>query len=499
MPRFAFASDDYVVQDGETLSQIADRFGFPIQTLLDVNGITDPDSIHAGQVIQIPGLAPGVSAPVPTTSTTAAYTVAAGDTLASIADKYGVSLSALANANAITNVDSIVIGQVLAVPGEAPSAPASTTAAEPEAPGTTYTVKSGDTLFTIAGGFGVSVTAIVEANGLASENLIRVGDVLAIPGVPGSSPVPSPGLPSGTSGIVHVVVAGETLSGIADQYGVTLAALAAANDLADLDSVRVGDKLLVPVAGPQAPTPSNQSHIVHEGETLSDIAARYGVSVSALAEVNGISNTSMIVVGQTLTLPDGAKQLPPPPDAQHTVQPGESLASIAAAYGTSTQALAAANGIDNPNLIVPGQILDVPAGTASAASRQDMGTILENAAAEFGISAALVKAVAWQESGWNQAMVSHAGAVGVMQVIPPTADWALLVLVPSATEWDTNPVDNARMGAAILQHWLVESNWDVDTAVAAYFQGWRSLHEIGLFDETRDYVANVKALIPQFQ
>ncbi len=174
----AFASTEHVVQEGETLSQIANRYGFPVQTLLDVNGIDDPNAIHAGQVIEIPGFASG-DEPV---ATGRYHTVVAGDTLAGIAAFYGLPLQTLAEANAIANVNLVRVGQALLIPGGSPS-PAPTQA--PDAHGTTYTVKPGDTLFTIAGGFGVSMTAIVEANGLASENLIRVGEVLIIPGVPG--------------------------------------------------------------------------------------------------------------------------------------------------------------------------------------------------------------------------------------------------------------------------------------------------------------------------
>ena len=86
-----------------------------------------------------------------------------------------------------------------------------------------------------------------------------------------------------------------------------------------------------------------------------------------------------------------------------------------------------------------------------------------------------------------------------MQVMPYTADWALATIIPDATAWETNPMANARMGAAILHHWLVRSDWNVETSLAAYYQGWRSLHEIGMYDETKGYIANVLANVAEFE
>src|SRR4029079_5750463 len=126
-------------------------------------------------VIEIPGFA---SSETPTTPGRY-HTVVAGDTLAGIAAFYGVTLQSMVDANGITNINLVTVGQALLVPGTGP-APAGTPA--PEAHGTTYTVKPGDTLFAIAGGFSVSVPAIVQANSLSSADVIRVGQELIIPG-----------------------------------------------------------------------------------------------------------------------------------------------------------------------------------------------------------------------------------------------------------------------------------------------------------------------------
>ncbi len=131
--------------------------------------------------------------------------------------------------------------------------------------------------------------------------------------------------------------------------------------------------LLVP-ALPAAAAPDAQSggvHIVQRGETLSQIARRYGVSMTALAQANGISNPNFIYAGQRLTIPGaaGGSGASTASGSVHIVRPGESLSTIAARYGTSVAALASANGISNPNHIFVGQRLVIKSGAAASAPR----------------------------------------------------------------------------------------------------------------------------------
>jgi LysM repeat protein len=326
----------------------------------------------------------------------------------------------------------------------------------------------------------------MDANNLRNPDAIEVGKILVIPA----------SRPAGyaTGGRSHVVVAGDSLSAIAGRYGVALGSLIEFNGLADADQIYVGQTLYVP-AGGNAGGYSQRTHTVAPGETLSHIADRYGVSVLALEQSNSLRSPDHVYVGQVLVIPGGGGAAAPQvATRRHVVREGESLLDIALRYRTTVDDLVELNGIANPNLIRIGQELTVP-GVSGPVNRGDYEQILVAAAAEFGVPANLVKAVAWQESGWNQAMVSHAGAIGTMQIMPGSADWALDQLIPDATAWDVDPRDNARMGAAILRHWLIVTEWDIKLTLAAYYQGWHSVQTRGLFDDTHDYIASVQAIM----
>lgn len=114
------------------------------------------------------------------------------------------------------------------------------------------------------------------------------------------------------------------------------------------------------------PVSAAETYTVQPGDTLSQIAQRYGVSVTALASANGITNPNQIYWGLTLTIPDSGETPPPATSGgTHTVQRGETLASIARAYGLTWPTLAQANGITNPNLLYFGQVLVIPGSDGS--------------------------------------------------------------------------------------------------------------------------------------
>ena len=226
-----------------------------------------------------------------------------------------------------------------------------------------YTVRSGDTLSEIAKDQGTSVAALVAANEISNADLIRIGQVLTIPGS------------SGTSSKRHTVGRGETLGEIAARYGVSVTALVKANDLANANLIRIGQRLTIPAKGGTEQGGGGSAtvtHVVKSGETLSQIAARYGTTVAALVKQNDIARPSLIVVGTKLTITGsggsssggggGSSEV----QATHKVVSGETLGEIAARYGVSANAIASLNNLSNPNRIRIGQKLRIPARTAGA-------------------------------------------------------------------------------------------------------------------------------------
>ncbi len=167
--------------------------------------------------------------------------------------------------------------------------------------------------------------------------------------------------------IVHVVQRGENLFRIALRYGVTVDALVAANGLSDASRIYAGQRLVIPTGGsaPSITVPSSGVHVVQRGENLFRIALRYGMSYQALAAANGIANPNRVYVGQRLVIPGRGSQPSVPVQLvlsgqTYVVQRGDVLSAIARRYGVSTWALAQANGIRNPSLIYVGQVLRIP-------------------------------------------------------------------------------------------------------------------------------------------
>lgn len=167
--------------------------------------------------------------------------------------------------------------------------------------GVIHVVGWGETLFSIAGHYGVSVDAISAANGIADPTRIYAGQRLVIP----TSNVPAA---PAAAGATHVVQAGENLYRIALRYGTTVAALTELNRIYNPGHVVAGQTLVIP-GSPTVPTVAYQpehastTHTVQPGETLSVIAHRYGVGIWTLAQVNSIANPALIVPGQTLVIP----------------------------------------------------------------------------------------------------------------------------------------------------------------------------------------------------
>lgn len=163
----------------------------------------------------------------------------------------------------------------------------------------TYTVRSGDSLWLIARKVGSSVGALASANALGNPDLLQPGQTLNIPG----AAEPAAAAPAAST--YHVIAPGESLSTIAARYGLPVATLKAANGLTGSDRILAGARLRLD--GAPAPTPAAVStggvHVVASGDTLGALAARYGTTVAALAEANGIANPNRLRIGDRVEVP----------------------------------------------------------------------------------------------------------------------------------------------------------------------------------------------------
>ncbi len=292
--------------------------------------------------------------------------------------------------------------------------------------------------------------------------------------------------------VPHTVVPGETLWTIAAASNFTNRALAAYNHLPAEGNVVLGSTVMVPspseaaaamsaagmaptnpraaaAAAPVASTPVASTppsappalggYTVRWGDTLSGLAAVARIPAAQIAAMNGLSASRPLLAGTVIKLPTGS---PTPPRASEPA----------------------------PAPVVP------VAGPEPTSARLDSGTV-SSIAAQHGVPGSLAAAVAYQESGFNNAMVSSANARGVMQVMPGTWTWIQDNL--ASTKLDpASATDNVRAGSLYLKQLLAQTGGDQATAVAGYYQGLASVRDHGILPETRQYVANVQALQGRF-
>jgi soluble lytic murein transglycosylase-like protein len=273
----------------------------------------------------------------------------------------------------------------------------------------------------------------------------------------------------------------------------------------------------------------NVAHTVAPGETLWSIAAASNFTTRALAAANGLSPDANVVVGSTIQIPSEGEAAvalsgapvtasaarAPAPMGGFVVRSGDSLSGIAARSGVSPQAVAAMNGLDPRAYLLSGTVLKLPTGAPvqraapaparrvvpKAAPAPTPGRVtasqIGQIAAANGVSPSLAASIAWQESGFNNAMVSSANARGVMQVTPGAWSWVKSQLARGPLD-PASPNDNVRAGVMYLGSLLRSTGGNSDLAAGAYYQGLSSVRHVGLLPETRRYVANVQALRARF-
>ena len=184
----------------------------------------------------------------------------------------------------------------------------------------------------------------------------------------------------------------------------------------------------------------------------------------------------------------------------HVVRSGESFFSIAGLYHVSPWQLARRNRISLTHVIVPGQRLVLPAGarrfptmaTGGDASRDAVRAAIDYWARTYGVDRQLARALAWMESGFQESVVSNVGAVGVMQLLPETWQFVDVVLIGHTTP--RTYAGNVQAGVRYLRWQLDQFGGSVRLALAGWYQGARAVRERGIFDDTKEFVRIVLAL-----
>ncbi|GAA4034907.1 hypothetical protein GCM10023063_18950 [Arthrobacter methylotrophus] len=328
----------------------------------------------------------------------------------------------------------------------------------------TYTVRPGDTLSGIAARHGISLAAIFAANHMNMRTIIYPGQIIKVgPAAQAPAPAPVPAAPVAPASSV-VVKAGDTLSAIAARNRVSLASILAANNLQMRSIIYPGQKILLAPSAPAAKpaptaqatvaptiTPAATTHIVKAGDTLSRIAASYGVSVSSVLSANGMTLKTIIYPGQRIKIGTASSVSPAAPVTAPT---------------------ASSRG---------------PASIANPSSAQ-LKTMVADTARRMGVDPSLALAFAMQESSFRQNVISPAGAIGTMQVMPSSGEWASqLVGRPLDLH---NAQDNITAGVAIIAS-LVHTSPSTAIAIASYYQGQYSVLHRGMYEDTKAYVSSV--------
>ncbi|MBW3086114.1 Cell division suppressor protein YneA [Austwickia sp. TVS 96-490-7B] len=428
------------------------------------------------------------------------YVVAAGDTLWALARSRDITVTELVAHNNLPSAGvRLHVGDRLRLPVPPPPAappriitpdPAALPAADrpgrqinaapPAEPDESdhHLVRVGDNLWEIAHRTGLSVEALAAVNGLTPTSTIVPGQrlrlphphhaPLATPPAPSTSTVTSVGRGGGPAYGTYVVRPGDTAWSIATALGINVRDLLATNDLPahhvllpgkrlDLPGGRLAARQATKKERTRAADTGSVTITVQDGDTLSAIAVRFGVTLTRLAKTNGIGIADDIYPGQTLRVVGSVASSAASPTARTAL-------SDAAAIN-----LAYLNQVPTPDRT---QIRDMIITTARA----------------HGVDPRLALAISWQESRWAHNAVSQNNAIGAMQCLPSTARWASALLDDELNLLDAQ--DNITCGVVVLRS-LIRSADSESQAIAGYYQGLASVRSDGMYVDTAAYVASV--------
>lgn len=268
------------------------------------------------------------------------YTIRSGDTLFLLAQRFNTTVDRIMAANPGINPNNLQIGQQICIPGVV-NPPTTCN-------GFLYTIRSGDTIFSIAQSFNTTVERIMAANPGINVNNLQVGQQICIPNASTTC-----------SGFLYTIRSGDTLFLLAQRFNTTVDRIMAANPGINPNNLQVGQQICIPGVVPPV-TCDGTLYIVRAGDTLFTIAQMYGTTVERILAANPGLTANNLQIGQQICIPSFT---PVCNGIRYTVKAGDTAYLIARAYGISLTALMNANpNVDLSNLYV-GQVLCIPVST----------------------------------------------------------------------------------------------------------------------------------------
>jgi len=312
-------SEYYTVKKGDSLWSIANKYNTTINELKILNNLTS-NSLSIGQQLKLPTVEE-IEPEIPSASNT--YTVKSGDNLYSIAKKYGVTVNDLKTTNNLTS-NTLSIGQVLKIPG--------TSVKEPN----THTVSKGESLYSIANKYGTTVNELKKLNNLTS-NTLSIGQVLKLPGTTEESTINT-----------YTVKSGDTLYSIANKYNLSVNELKNLNNLSS-NTLSIGQTLKIRETSSDIITEDYDYYTVKVGDTLYFIANKYNTTPEEIKLLNNLTDNTLMI-GQLIKIPTTT-------DNVYVVKKGDTLWSIAQDNNTTVDNIKNINNLINNSLTIGQQLL----------------------------------------------------------------------------------------------------------------------------------------------
>ena len=294
-------------------------------------------------------------------------------------------------------------------------------------------------------------------------------------------------IPASGADVYYTVQKNDTLYSISRRNNTSIDDLVRLNNLANPNLIFIGQRLKISGA------PDTVIYYVKPGDNLTKIARNLNSTVSELASLNNIPNPNLINVGDAIKYNPNTistRTTPNPATFLYSIRKNDTLSKLARRFETTTSEIRKLNNIPASGQIVRGKLLRIPAPPLVAR--------IDYWAARYGVPADLLKSLTWWESGWNNTVVSSAGAIGIGQLIPSTVDFVSEALIGVRL----NPYrveDNIRMSARFLKYLLTEVNGNTNYALASYYQGLGAVRRKGIYKSSWPYINGIQAQRSNFR